>query len=128
MSCLQRHEWYKHGTCQTQWSADGYFEHAMQLLADFNGDDERGMAAFMAAHLDRRVAFTALSRTIDRQFGEGAHRRMQFDCTGDHKLEGIHIRLPTVPDHHSLTYLIRQAPAQFRNRCGAEFVVDRIDD
>ena len=35
-SCLQRHEWYKHGTCQQEWDADAYYETAIRLLKEFN--------------------------------------------------------------------------------------------
>ncbi len=44
-SCLQRHEWFKHGTCQTKWSIDEYFDVAIDLTKKFN---ESGMGYFMS--------------------------------------------------------------------------------
>lgn len=127
-SCLQRHEWYKHGTCQTDWDADGYFKNAIRLLADFNGHDGNGISAFMSKNLGKRVSMKELTEEIDRQFGQGAHRRMQFSCTNGNKLADIYISLPAELDAGSLASLIQQAPEKYRNKCGDNFVVDRIDD
>ncbi len=125
-SCLQRHEWYKHGTCQTEWGADGYFEHAIHLLADFNGDPGQGMAAFMTANLGKRVDVAQLNETVDQLFGDGAHLRMQYSCNRDNKLQDIYINLPAKLSHNSLGYLIQQAAEGYRNKCGDSFIVDPI--
>lgn len=126
-SCLQRHEWYKHGTCQTEWDADGYFGHAMRLLADFNGTDATGMAAFMVRNLGHRVSVLALDSAIDQQFGRGAHKRMQYICTRDHKLESIYINLPAQLGNAPLDDLIRRGAEKYGNKCGRSFVVDPIN-
>jgi len=128
-SCLQRHEWYKHGTCQIEWNADGYYENAMQLLADFNGDNIDGVSAFMVENLGKQVSISDLSERIDQQFGADAHKRMQYTCTSDNKLVDVYISLPAkLGDNIPLTSLIQQAPEKYRNKCGDSFVVDRIDD
>jgi ribonuclease T2 len=127
-SCLQRHEWYKHGTCQTEWGADGYFDNAMRLLGEFNGSDGKGLSSFMTKNLGKRVAMDDLTQAIDQQFGAGAHLRMQFSCTNGSKLVDIYISLPAQLGEGSLDSLIQQAPEKFSNKCGNTFVVDRIDD
>ena len=45
-SCLDRHEWYKHGTCQTDWNADQYFDTAVRLVKEFN---DKGVADFLTS-------------------------------------------------------------------------------
>jgi len=128
-SCLQRHEWYKHGTCQIEWNTDSYYENAIRLLTDFNGDDIDGISAFMVENLGREVSVSDFNKRIDQQFGENAHKRMQYTCTPDNKLVDIYIRLPAkLGDDTPLATLIQQAPEKHRNRCGDSFVVDRIDD
>jgi len=125
-SCLQRHEWYKHGTCQTDWNADGYFDHAMRLLAEFNGTGERGLSSFMVKNLGRKVSIDELNAEIDKQFGEGAHRRMQYTCNRENKLQDIYISLPAEIENKSLNELIQQAPEKYLNKCSDSFVVDPI--
>lgn len=127
-SCLQRHEWYKHGTCQTEWDADGYFDEAMHLLGEFNGDDKDGIAAFMVHHMGQTVTIDALNAEIDQQFGSGAHERMQYSCTRDDKLLDIYISLPAKLGDRSLGTLIQMAHKHYVNKCGDTFVVDRITD
>lgn len=124
-SCLQRHEWYKHGTCQTEWNADQYFDSAMRLLKEFN---DQGMSSFMTENLGQSVSTDAFFEKVDDLFGEGAHRRLQIACSGN-DLVDVFINLPlNIPGDASLGDLLQQAPENFRNKCGSSFAVDRIDD
>lgn len=125
-SCLQRHEWYKHGACQTEWDADGYFDEAMRLLGEFNGGGRQGVAAFMVSHLGQTVSINALNSEIDRQFGADAHKRMQYSCTRDDRLLDIYISLPARLGDRSLGTLIQTAPKHYVNKCGDAFIVDSI--
>ncbi len=123
-SCLQRHEWFKHGVCQTQWSADQYYELAMRLTRAFN----RQVAAdIMAPNIGQRIETRAFFEAVDRAFGAGAHRRLTLKCHGG-KLKDLYINLPPaiLPDH-SLAQLIQQAEEAFSNRCGTSFIVDAVD-
>ena len=125
-SCLQRHEWYKHGTCQTKWTADEYFNHAMRLLSEFNGTDGRGLSPFMVKNMGKKISINELNAEIDRQFGKGAHKRMQYSCTKGNKLIDIYISLPARVEDKPLKELIQQAPEKYSNKCGDYFVVDAI--
>lgn len=125
-SCLQRHEWYKHGTCQTEWGGDGYFDQAMNLLADFNGRDGNGVSAFMTENLGKQIPLVELTQKIDQQFGAGAHRRMRFSCTNGNKLVDIYINLPAKLGQGSLASLIQAAPEKYGNKCGSDIVIDPI--
>ncbi|WP_367026378.1 ribonuclease T [Methylococcus sp. ANG] len=51
-SCLERHEWHKHGTCQTAMSSDAYFALAADLTRQFNGS---GIAEFATVRIGRTV-------------------------------------------------------------------------
>lgn len=122
-SCLQRHEWYKHGTCQTKWNADAYFDTAIRLLEEFNN---AGMAKFMTDNLGTQVTTDAFFNAVDTAFGENAHRRLEISCTGG-KLVDIYLHLPLdISENASLGNLMQQAEPEFKNKCGAGFEVDAI--
>jgi ribonuclease T2 len=122
-SCLQRHEWYKHGTCQTEWDAGGYFDTAMRLLKEFN---EEGVGAFMADNVGKTVTTRSFFDVVDQAFGAGAHERLHISCKGNLLVE-VRIHLPaTLPVDASLGALIQQAKPKFNNRCGRSFRVDAI--
>ncbi len=124
-SCLQRHEWYKHGTCQPR-DADQYFDTAIKLLAEFNGKGNNSLAQFMQDNIGKTVKIDALNQKIDQIFGANAHQRMRYSCTSDNKLVDIYMNLPLDLDQ-PLTTLLPQGKAGYHNGCGNSFVVDPIN-
>lgn len=125
-SCLERWEWYKHGTCQSQWDVDGYFGLATRLLAEFN---ESGIAPFLAQNLGNYVKTEELLKMVDHLFGKEARKHLQIDCDKDDQLTEIRLLLPAnLSQEASLaTLLVQPAPeGYFRNRCGNSFFVDPI--
>lgn len=122
-SCLQRHEWYKHGTCQTEWDADGYFNTAMRLLKEFN---DGGLSSFMDENIGNTVSTDAFFDVVDQAFGTDAHKRLQISCQRG-LLVDVLINLPaTLPESSSLGDLIQQADQNFANKCGDSFRIDPI--
>lgn len=122
-SYLQRHEWYKHGTCQTKWDADGYFHLAMRMLKEFN---DGGMASFMANNIGKTVTSNSFFQAMDEAFGKDAHKRLQISCNKG-KLVDVFINLPFQQlQESSLKELIQQAEPKFKNKCGSRFEVDAI--
>lgn len=122
-SCLQRHEWFKHGTCQTERNADGYYERAMQLLEEFNAG---GMAKFMQDNLGQTVTTQSFFDAVDTAFDSGAHQRLKILCKGG-MLVDIYINLPDeLADDATLENLLEQAKPRFKNGCGPYFQVDVI--
>ena len=122
-SCLQRHEWYKHGTCQTDWDDNGYFSIAIELVQQFN---DAGMSAFMSENIGKMVRKEDFLAKIDSVFGSGASRRMKIICSGD-ALVDIYINLPKqIRPTDKLASLIRQGAESPGYSCPAQFRVDRI--
>lgn len=120
-SCLERHEWYKHGTCQTTWDADRYYQRAIQLTREFN---QGAISRFMAQNSGRQVKTAQLLAAVDQALGPNAHKRMQLSCDKGNLVD-IYITLPkTLPANAPLAELIQQAPERFSNRCGSSFKVD----
>lgn len=123
-SCLDRHEWYKHGTCQTDWDADNYFDTATRLVKEFN---DNGVAEFMSKNIGKTVATIEFFKAVDKSFGKNASKRLNLGCDKQGNLVDVFINLPKqIPANVALADLIQQAPENFNNRCGKRFSVDAI--
>lgn len=123
-SCLDRHEWYKHGSCQTR-PADQYFDTAMNLLKQFN---DSGIADFIAANVGKDMDIEAFLQKIDEKLGDGAHLRMKIGCDKNNNLVDIYMNLPkTIMEDSSLKALIAQGtPAYSAENCSPRFHVDKL--
>jgi len=75
-SALERHEWYKHGTC-SQLPADAYFSTAQNLVRQFNSS---GVSDFMAANLGKSVAVSDFLAVIDQGLGQGTSSHAHLTC------------------------------------------------
>lgn len=122
-SCLQRHQWFKHGTCQNQWSVDEYFELAIDLTRQFN---ESGIAYFLSRHIGEQVSESVFLERIDKSLGDGASRRMQLICNDGNLLE-VFVNLPNnIKIGEDLPKLIARAEPGFHSNCGNNFHIDAI--
>ena len=84
-SGLDRHEWYKHGTC-TGLSPDAYFSRSIDLLEALNGSE---VAMLFAAHIGRYLSESAIREAFVSAFGENADRRVKMKCESDGERELI---------------------------------------
>jgi ribonuclease T2 len=122
-SCLERHEWFKHGTCQVEWTASQYYEVAMDLLRQFN---DSGMRQYMAQNMGRRVSTADFLAKVDSALGEGASQRLQLGCSGG-MLTDVFIALPAeLEPGANLAELIQLTPPDFRNKCQSGFTIDAV--
>jgi ribonuclease T2 len=122
-SCLERHEWHKHGTCQSG-TPDQYYALATRLVREFN---DSGIAAFMAKHIGQQVGLQAFQDALDKGLGEGASRHAKLGCK-DGLLVDIYMNLPAElkPDASLKELLAQSAPAPADNTCKSGFRVDPI--
>ena len=122
-SCLQRHEWYKHGTCQTKWSIDEYWEVAIDLVEQFN---RSGAAYLMSRNIGEQVETEAFLERIDCALGAGARDRVQLKCKNGNLVD-VYISLPKeITPGADLGALMSQADPKSGNQCGDSFRVDPI--
>lgn len=122
-SCLERHEWHKHGTCQSKWSADEYYEKAISLARQFN---ESGMAAFMKSNVGSEVKEKVFLKKIDYFLGAGVSNRMKLTCRNG-ALVDVYIKLPEDIDREEvLGKLILQGRTGYSSNCGASFFIDAM--
>lgn len=122
-SCLQRHEWFKHGTCQTQWNMSEYYQVSIDLSRQFN---QSGVADFMTSMVGKIIKETDFIGQVDSAHGEDAHQRLEIKCKGGNLVD-VYIRLPgTINKDDSLAELMQQGAGNFKSNCGGKFKVDPI--
>jgi ribonuclease T2 len=93
-SCLDRHEWIKHGTCSGL-DADSYFVDTLRLAAAVQATP---IAEIVAANIGRNITPKQLSNAFESSFGAGSSRALTLVCTernGRHFLAEIRIALET---------------------------------
>lgn len=120
---LDRHEWWKHGTC-SDLKAEDYFATAIVLLRQV----ERGSLARLLA--DQAGGTLDRSRVLDafeKDFGRGAAKALTLDCSkadGVTALQEIRIRLKRTGVSQGLTADSLAIPAKpGRGDCAADLFV-----
>jgi len=123
-TCLQRHEWYKHGTCQDRWDVNQYFAISIALTEQFNHPE---LVIFMKKNIGKTVKEAAFYVQVDQLFGNNAHKRLRLGCDKQGRLVDVYINLPKhINTDTSLSDLIQQAQPNFGSTCNGRFKVDAI--
>lgn len=122
-SCLERHEWHKHGTCQADWSEDEYFDLSVDLTRQFN---ESGMAYFMNRRIGQTVRTEDFLNRLSAVLGPAARDRIKLKCEQGMLVE-VQISLTAnLKLGDDLETLIEHAPKQIGSSCQETFVIDAI--
>ena len=122
-SCLQRHEWFKHGTCQTKLTIDEYFEIAVDLTSQFNAS---GIGYFMSRNIGETVTEEALIQRIDCIHGTDTHKSIELKCKNGNLVD-VYIHLTDVLEKNTdLKGLLNSIGRSFKSNCGGEFKIDPI--
>lgn len=122
-SCLQRHEWYKHGTCQNKWSIDAYHELAIDLTRQFN---ESGIGYFMSRNIGKQVSEAEFFKKVDCALGDNAHKRLHIKCKKGNLVD-VYIALPVdIKIGENLGDMILRADTDFKSTCAGSFRIDAI--
>lgn len=104
-SCLERHEWNKHGSCQSR-NVDAYFERAIALSKEMN---QSAFVALMRQYHGASVPLKQLEQSIDVAFGQGSHTKIYLGCNRG-RLVDVYVELPSqLPDNESLAQLMAKA-------------------
>jgi len=122
-SCLERHEWFKHGTCQANWSMEGYFDLAADLVRQFN---DAGAAYFMNRRIGQQVRTEDFLARVVAVLGTAAKDRIKLSCNQGMLVE-IQLNLSaSLTPGIDLEKLLPDAPVQGKSNCGETFLVDAI--
>lgn len=122
-SCLERHEWHKHGTCQTTWSMEEYFDLSVDLTRQFN---ESGMAYFMNRRIGQSVRTEDFLDRLAAVLGPAARNRVRLKCERGMLVEVQMSLIAELTSDQDLEKLMANAPVQSGSNCGAAFQVDPI--
>lgn len=75
-SCLDRHEWLKHGTCSGL-AADAYFDASARLTEDFQATR---LAALLRDSIGREVTLRRLIDVFEQDFGTASGAALTVTC------------------------------------------------
>jgi ribonuclease T2 len=120
---LDRHEWWKHGTC-SDLEADDYFATAIVLLREV----ERGsLARLLVAQAGRKLSRKQLLDAFEKDFGKGAGKALLLDCDkndGATALQEIRVYLKRSGITQGLTAdRLAIPPKPARGDCAADLLV-----
>lgn len=122
-SCLQRHEWFKHGVCKTDWDVNQYYEVSVRLTREFN---ESGIAKWMHTNLGKTVATRDFQARVDMALGPDSHKRLALKCKKGNLVD-VYINLPlALETDQPLSTFIAKASEDYSNSCGSRFRIDPI--
>lgn len=126
-SCLDHHEWYKHGVCAGM-DADAYFALSNALAAQFAQTEFNQV---VAAHIGREVSRSDLLREFEAEFGPGSADYLSLRCNevgGVSLLTEIRLvlkkELAMVADFSALFPAEEMRP---QGNCPTEFWVDAVN-
>lgn len=121
-SCLERHEWNKHGSCQYL-SVDDYFQLAMRFLKEI---DASPFGTYLTSHQGQTVRLTELREMLDKSFGASNKRKIYLGCKNN-ILVDIYIQLPAVLSSEPVKNLIDEAPNNsMHDYCGAKVKISQF--
>jgi len=122
-SCLQRHEWFKHGTCQTNLTIDEYFDVAISMTRQFNSS---GIGYFISRSIGKTVTESEFIERVNCALGADTHKSIELKCKGDNLVD-VYIHLTDVPDKHAdLETFMDTDNRSFKSNCRGEFKIDPI--
>lgn len=122
-TCLERHEWHKHGTCQTTRSTKEYFDLSVDLTRQFN---ESGMAYFMNRRIGQQVRTEDFLNRLAAVLGPATREKVKLRCERGMLVEVQMNLIAELTLGEDLEKLMINAPAQSGSNCGATFYVDPI--
>ena len=112
-ACLERHEWYRHGTCSGL-DAETYFALADSLVSEAH--DSR-LGRFIAGHAGQTVSADDAWSEAVADWGGAARDAVAFVCSRGALSE---VRVTLSPAARSVAAL---SPAGMRSTCGASFTI-----
>jgi len=122
-SCLERHEWNKHGSCQIL-TTDDYFTLAMRLTTE---TDQTIFGHYLTEHKGEVIKLGTLRELIATSFGKKNADKVYLGCKSG-VLVDIFIQLPPLmPLNEPLSSLIDKAPIYSgRDSCPANVIISNF--
>jgi ribonuclease I len=116
-ACLERHEWYRHGTCSGL-DAESYFELADNLVGQANGSR---LGRYIVAHAGQTVNASDLIAQARADWGAAADGAVKFACSRGGRPALSEVRLLLKPSVQDLSGSLTAGDAQ--GGCPAAFLI-----
>jgi ribonuclease T2 len=123
-SCLDHHEWTKHGTCSGL-TADAYFAEAAALVQQVAATS---FGQYLKAHAGQTVDSSAVVAAFEQDFGVGSGSKLTLNCTsvrGASALLEVRVHLPT-PLQPASQLAAMLLDAGDHGNCPSSFLLDPI--
>lgn len=125
-SCLEYHEWYKHGTC-SELSAEQYFALSNRLVALFSTTQ---FNAYVADRIGTEVTRNELLDQFETEFGAGSDTYLALRCNdvgGRTLLSELYITLDQdIEADESFAELLPEDKWNANGNCPREFWIDEV--
>jgi ribonuclease T2 len=127
LSCLHRHEWYKHGSCSGL-SENDYYALSNQLVEKFS---KTGFSQYVAKHVDQYVSRNMLLKKFDKEFGKGSRSHLALRCK---KIDGtsllteirIHLKKNISAINDFGQQIFPEKKIRVRGNCPRRFKIDEV--
>lgn len=119
-SCLERHEWNKHGSCQNLAATD-YFAKAMKLTKEVA---QSPFGQYVTDHKGQKVKLSALLQQIVISFGEENVHKVYLGCNKG-VLVDVYLSLPSrIDTDDTLVSLVsKAADYPLKNKCSSNVTI-----
>lgn len=116
-SNLDRHEWYKHGTCYGS-TPEVYFRDAVNALKQINSS---AVGDLFSKNIGKTITANQIRDAFDKSFGKGTGERVNVRCDGK-RISELWINLRGASISGTMSDLIHQAPTVRKLDCTSGLV------